>query len=97
MNREARLCPIEPVFTGESRVTRPEIGRKIHSLTTHSAPRPLPVLSLVPNLLTFSRIAACPVLVLVLHDRAYDLALVVFLLAGCLDCQCQLGLVLDVC
>ncbi|MGR3914997.1 MAG: CDP-alcohol phosphatidyltransferase family protein, partial [Gammaproteobacteria bacterium] len=44
-----------------------------------------PMISQIPNLLTLLRIAACPVLVLVLRDRAYDLALVLFLVAGITD------------
>lgn len=41
--------------------------------------------SQIPNLLTFSRIALVPVLILVLKDRDYTAALLVFLLAGISD------------
>lgn len=41
--------------------------------------------SQLPNLLTFSRIALVPVLILVLKDRDYAMALLVFLLAGASD------------
>jgi cardiolipin synthase len=41
--------------------------------------------SQLPNLLTFSRIALVPVLILVLRDRDYTAALLVFLLAGASD------------
>ncbi|MDA7969309.1 MAG: CDP-alcohol phosphatidyltransferase family protein [Gammaproteobacteria bacterium] len=43
------------------------------------------MISQLPNLLTLLRIAACPVLVLLLRDRAYDWAMVVFLIAGITD------------
>ncbi len=43
------------------------------------------MLSQLPNLLTLLRIAACPVLVLLLHDRAYDVAMMLFLAAGITD------------
>jgi cardiolipin synthase len=43
------------------------------------------VLSQIPNLLTLLRIAACPVLVLLLNERSYDGALAVFLFAGITD------------
>lgn len=39
----------------------------------------------LPNLLTVWRVAAAPVLVLLLKDQAYELALVVFILAGISD------------
>lgn len=42
-------------------------------------------MSQIPNLLTLSRIAACPILVLLLHGRSYDIALVLFLAAGITD------------
>ncbi len=41
--------------------------------------------SQVPNLLTVSRIVAAPILILMLKDRDYGLALAVFLLAGLSD------------
>jgi len=64
------------------------------------------VFSQVPNLLTLLRIAACPVLVLLLRDSSYDLALIVFLAAGITDgldgyiakrfnCVSGLGAILD--
>ncbi len=43
------------------------------------------MLSQIPNLLTLLRIAACPVLVLVLNERNYELALFLFLAAGITD------------
>ncbi|MEA3291430.1 MAG: CDP-alcohol phosphatidyltransferase family protein [Pseudomonadota bacterium] len=43
------------------------------------------MLAQIPNLLTLLRIAAVPLLVLLLHDRAYDWALLVFLAAGVSD------------
>ena len=43
------------------------------------------MISQFPNLLTLLRIAACPVLVLLLRDRAYEWAMVVFLIAGITD------------
>jgi len=64
------------------------------------------VLAQVPNLLTLLRIAACPVLVLLLRDHGYALALAVFLAAGITDgldgyiakrfnCVSGLGAILD--
>ncbi len=64
------------------------------------------MLSQLPNLLTLLRIAACPVLVLVLSDRNYDLAIMVFLVAGItdgldgyiakrFDCATNFGAILD--
>ncbi len=43
------------------------------------------MLALVPNLLTLARIAACPILVLLLHDHNYNLALYLFIAAGITD------------
>jgi len=43
------------------------------------------LLSLVPNLLTLARIAACPILVLLLYEHNYDLALYLFIAAGITD------------
>ena len=43
------------------------------------------LLSLLPNLLTLLRIAACPVLVLVLNTGNYQVALLLFLAAGITD------------
>ena len=43
------------------------------------------MLSQIPNLLTLLRIAACPVLVLLLRERSYDFALLLFLAAGITD------------
>lgn len=64
------------------------------------------MLSQLPNLLTLLRIAACPVLVLLLRDRAYEVAVVLFLAAGITDgldgyiakrydCVSSLGAILD--
>lgn len=64
------------------------------------------LLSQVPNLLTLLRIAACPVLVLLLRGDEYDLALLLFLAAGITDgldgyiakrynCVSGLGAILD--
>lgn len=41
--------------------------------------------SQIPNLLTLLRILACPVLVLLLYERHYDVALAVFVVAGVTD------------
>ena len=43
------------------------------------------MLSQVPNILTFLRIAACPVLVILLNQQNYAAALVLFLMAGITD------------
>ncbi len=43
------------------------------------------MLSQIPNLLTLTRIAACPVLVLLLNEQNYPLALVLFVVAGITD------------
>ena len=62
--------------------------------------------SQIPNLLTLLRIAACPVLVLLLSDRSYDTAILLFLAAGITDgldgyiakrydCVSSLGAILD--
>ncbi len=64
------------------------------------------MLSQIPNLLTLARIAVCPVLVLLLHEQNYELALVLFLAAGItdgldgyiakrFDCASSFGAVLD--
>lgn len=64
------------------------------------------MLSLVPNLLTLLRIAACPVLVLVLYERNYEVAFLLFLVSGVtdgldgfiakrFDCVSTLGAILD--
>ena len=64
------------------------------------------MLSLVPNLLTFLRIAACPVLILVLDAGNYEIALILFLVSGITDgldgfiakrfnCVSTLGAILD--
>ena len=47
--------------------------------------RPRNVVSYIPNLITVLRIAAAPVLILLLDSEAYELALIVFLLAGISD------------
>ena len=67
---------------------------------------PATMLSQVPNLLTLLRIAACPVLVLLLRGGGYDLAMLLFLAAGITDgldgyiakrfnCVSGLGAILD--
>ena len=64
------------------------------------------MLAQIPNLLTLVRIAACPVLVLLLYEGRYDLAFYVFILAGVTDgldgfiakrfnCESGFGAVLD--
>ena len=64
------------------------------------------MLSQIPNLLTLARIAACPVLVLLLHEQNYSLALILFLVAGItdgldgfiakrFDCASTFGAILD--
>ena len=66
----------------------------------------MPLFSQIPNLLTLLRIAACPVLVLLLSDRSYDTAILLFLAAGITDgldgyiakrydCVSSLGAILD--
>jgi cardiolipin synthase len=60
----------------------------------------------IPNLLTLLRVAAAPVLIVVLEERAYNLALLVFIFAGASDgldgyiakryrCETRLGAILD--
>ena len=64
------------------------------------------MLAHIPNLLTFLRIAACPVLVLVLDSGNYEVALVIFLASGITDgldgyiakkfnCVSTMGAILD--
>ncbi len=64
------------------------------------------MISQIPNLLTLARIAATPVMILLLKDRAYESALLLFLLAGLtdgldgyiakrFDFQSRLGAILD--
>ncbi len=64
------------------------------------------MLSQIPNLLTLTRIAACPILVVVLSEQRYLLALLLFLVAGITDgldgyiakrfnCVSKFGAVLD--
>jgi cardiolipin synthase len=64
------------------------------------------LLSQIPNLLTLVRVAACPILVLLLHERSYELALYLFIAAGItdgldgyiakkFDCVTSFGAVLD--
>ncbi len=64
------------------------------------------VLAQIPNILTLSRIAAAPVLILLLRVENYELAVVLFILAGITDgldgwiakrfnCTSQLGARLD--
>ncbi|GJL82869.1 MAG: CDP-diacylglycerol--glycerol-3-phosphate 3-phosphatidyltransferase [marine bacterium B5-7] len=43
------------------------------------------MISQIPNFLTFARIAATPVMVLLLRDRAYESALLLFIIAGVTD------------
>ncbi len=43
------------------------------------------VLAQIPNILTLSRIAAAPLLILLLRDENYELALILFILAGITD------------
>ncbi len=43
------------------------------------------MLSQIPNILTLARIAATPVMILLLRDRAYEAALWLFILAGLTD------------
>jgi len=81
--------------------------RLCHTIRDDFHPRPpRRLLAQVPNLLTLLRIAACPVLVLLLRDHGYALALVVFLAAGITDgldgyiakrydCVSGLGAILD--
>jgi len=45
----------------------------------------LPGLQHLPNLITVSRIALVPVMILLLHDKSYGLALAVFIVAGVSD------------
>ncbi|MDH3640259.1 MAG: CDP-alcohol phosphatidyltransferase family protein [Gammaproteobacteria bacterium] len=63
-------------------------------------------MSYIPNLLTLLRLAAAPVLVVLLRDQSYGLALAIFLLAGIsdgldgylakrFDCESRLGAILD--
>ncbi len=62
--------------------------------------------SQIPNILTLIRIAACPLLILLLHDGKYELTLYLFIVAGITDgldgyiakrfnCESKLGAVLD--
>lgn len=64
------------------------------------------MLSQIPNLLTLLRIAACPVLILLLREQNYAAALLLFLAAGITDgldgyiakryhCNSKLGAILD--
>ena len=64
------------------------------------------LLSQIPNLLTLVRVAACPVLVLLLYEGRYELALYLFIVAGIsdgldgfiakrFDCESKFGAVLD--
>ena len=66
----------------------------------------IPVIGYLPNLLTVLRIAAVPVIVVLLENESYDLALLLFLAAGISDgldgyiakrfhCQTRLGAILD--
>lgn len=71
-----------------------------------ACPDARPVVAYIPNLLTVLRIAAAPVMMLLLKSERYDLAVVVFLAAGVsdgldgfiakrFDCETRLGAVLD--
>ena len=64
------------------------------------------LLSQIPNLLTLVRVAACPMLVLLLYEGRYELALYLFIVAGItdgldgfiakrFDCESKFGAVLD--
>ena len=64
------------------------------------------VIAQLPNILTLSRIAAAPILILLLRDENFELALILFVLAGLTDgldgwiakrfnCASQLGARLD--
>ena len=64
------------------------------------------VISQLPNILTLSRIVAAPLLIMVLRNESYELALILFLLAGLTDgldgwiakrfnCTSELGARLD--
>ena len=64
------------------------------------------VVAQIPNVLTLSRIAAAPILILLLRDENFELALILFVLAGLTDgldgwiakrfnCASQLGARLD--
>ncbi len=64
------------------------------------------LISYIPNLLTFLRAAAAPALIVLLEDKAYALALLLFMLAGISDgldgyiakryrCKTRLGAILD--
>ena len=64
------------------------------------------VIAQIPNVLTLSRIAAAPILILLLRDESFELALILFVLAGLTDgldgwiakrfnCASQLGARLD--
>ncbi len=44
-----------------------------------------PIIAQIPNLLTLSRIAAAPILILLLRDQNYEWALLLFLIAGITD------------
>jgi len=57
--------------------------RRTFSTPTHSMPRA--GLQHLPNLITLSRIALVPVLILLLKDQDYGAALLVFLVAGASD------------
>ena len=43
------------------------------------------IVAQIPNILTLSRIAAAPVLILLLRDENYELAVILFVLAGITD------------
>ncbi len=82
----------------------PNYNTHCHVTFIPVAPRLL--VSILPNLLTLLRIAACPVLVLVLKEQNYEAALLVFLIAGItdgldgfiakrFDCATYIGSILD--
>ncbi len=60
------------------------IARPLHDKTPIVSLR-LSAMSFIPNLLTLLRAAAAPVLIVLLEDRAFDLALLLFILAGVSD------------
>ena len=79
---------------------------EVISLTPDTTQNVQNLISLIPNLLTLARISACPILVLLLHNHNYDLALYLFIAAGITDgldgyiakqfnCVSNLGMVLD--
>ncbi|KAA3633471.1 MAG: CDP-alcohol phosphatidyltransferase family protein [Proteobacteria bacterium] len=54
-------------------------------VVTHPEPSFPALISQIPNILTLARIAATPVMILLLRDRAYESALLLFIVAGVTD------------